>query len=212
MFSIILKFGSDILVYDQESYKTLIRSCKILGLGHYSTLKRARIMFMASPIIPTLRYTDAKAAIVWLCDAFGFEQHAVYESDEGLILNAQLLFGDSMIMLSDQRDSEFDTLQKTPADTDNVCTQSCYVVVKDIEDHYQNACDAGAEIVIELTAEDSPGAGYSCRDLEGHLWNFGSYDPFAPAEPESNTEPSQLETETIKETEKKLDKETAELG
>ena len=169
-------------------------------------------MFMASPIIPTLRYTDAKAAIAWLCHAFGFEQHAVYETDEGLILNAQLLFGESMIMLSDQRDGEFDALQKTPADTDNVCTQSCYVVVEDIEDHYQNACDAGAEIVIELTAEDSPGAGYSCRDLEGHLWNFDSYDPFAPTEPESRTEPSELETAIKKGTDKKTDKEAAELG
>ena len=169
---------------------------------------------MASPIIPTLRYTDAKVAIAWLCDAFGFEQHAVYESDEGLILHAQLLFGEAMIMLSDQRDNEFDALQKTPKDTDNICTQSCYVVIENIEDHYQVACDAGAEIVIELTAEDSPGASYSCRDLEGYLWNFGSYDPFATDEHESSTESSELETEaeTKNGTDKKADKEAAELG
>ncbi|HZF33304.1 MAG TPA: glyoxalase, partial [Candidatus Angelobacter sp.] len=28
--------------------------------------------------------------------------------------------------------------------------------------------------------EDYGGRGYSCRDPEGHLWNFGTYDPWAP--------------------------------
>lgn len=152
-------------------------------------------MFMSSPIIPALRYKDAEAAITWLCDAFGFEEHAVYESEDGLILNAQLVFGESMIMLSDQRESEFDALQQTPADTNNICTQSCYVVVDDIEEHYHRACELGAEIVIELTDEDGPGAGYSCRDLEGHLWNFGSYDP-SSAEPEADSKPTNSTPET----------------
>ncbi|MCO5185240.1 MAG: glyoxalase, partial [Anaerolineae bacterium] len=27
--------------------------------------------------------------------------------------------------------------------------------------------------------EDYGGRGYSCLDREGHVWNFGSYDPWA---------------------------------
>ena len=27
--------------------------------------------------------------------------------------------------------------------------------------------------------EDYGGRGYSCRDSEGHVWNFGTYDPYA---------------------------------
>ena len=38
---------------------------------------------------------------------------------------------------------------------------------------------AGAEIVIEIKDEDYGGRDYSCRDPEGHVWNFGSYDPWA---------------------------------
>ena len=34
------------------------------------------------------------------------------------------------------------------------------------------------KIVIELKAEDYGGKNYSCYDPEGHLWNFGSYDPW----------------------------------
>jgi uncharacterized glyoxalase superfamily protein PhnB len=37
---------------------------------------------------------------------------------------------------------------------------------------------AGANIVDDDAKMDYGGAGYSCRDLEGHLWYFGSYDPW----------------------------------
>jgi len=43
------------------------------------------------------------------------------------------------------------------------------------------AVAAGAEIVIEIKDEDYGGRDYSCRDPEGHVWNFGSYDPWASA-------------------------------
>jgi uncharacterized glyoxalase superfamily protein PhnB len=38
---------------------------------------------------------------------------------------------------------------------------------------------AGAEIVLPLEDKDYGGRGYGCRDLEGHVWSFGDYDPFA---------------------------------
>ena len=31
---------------------------------------------------------------------------------------------------------------------------------------------------IEIKDEDYGGRGFSCYDLEGHLWNFGTYDPW----------------------------------
>ena len=140
---------------------------------------------MSSPIIPTLRYNDAKAAVNWLRDAFGFDELVVYEDDDSMVLNAQLGFGDAMIMLSNTRETEFDELQGTPEDAGGLCTQSCYIVVDDIEQHYAQACEAGAEVVIELKHEDYGGAGYTCRDPEGHLWNFGTYDPWASSDDET---------------------------
>ena len=29
-----------------------------------------------------------------------------------------------------------------------------------------------------LKTEGYGGRGYSCRDPEGHIWNFGTYDPW----------------------------------
>ena len=53
--------------------------------------------------------------------------------------------------------------------------------------HYERAKAAGAEIILDLADDRSQGRGYSCRDPEGHIWNFGTYDPWKrqsrPAEP-----------------------------
>jgi len=129
-------------------------------------------------VIPTLRYRDAAAAIDWLCAAFGFERHLVVPGEHGAIAHAQLTFGNGMIMLGSARDDDFGRLQKPPRDVGGVCTQSAYVVVLDADAHYARAVAAGAEIVIDIKDEDYGGRGYSCRDPEGHLWNFGTYDPW----------------------------------
>ena len=130
-------------------------------------------------VIPTLRYNDAAAAIEWLCEAFGFEKHLVVPGEDGSIAHAQLVFGNGMIMLASARASEFDALHKSPGALGGTVSQSPYIVVDDAGKHYARAVAAGAEIVIELKDEDYGGQDYSCRDLEGHVWNFGSYDPWA---------------------------------
>lgn len=129
-----------------------------------------------STIIPTLRYKDAKAAITWLCQAFGFTPHLVVEDDSGGIAHAQLTFGNGMIMLGSARDDAFGRQQHPP--TDEPVTQSPYIVVADIDEHYKLAVDSGAIIVFDLKDEAHGGKSYSCRDPQGHLWNFGDYDPW----------------------------------
>ncbi len=132
-------------------------------------------------IVPTLRYKDAKAAIDWLCKAFGFEQHLVVPGENDLVDHAQLILGKAMIMLGSERSDGFGQLIKPPGYTNGINTQSAYVFVpaSEIENHYQQAKSAGAEMIMELKAEDYGGHHYSCKDLEGHVWNFGSYDPWS---------------------------------
>jgi uncharacterized glyoxalase superfamily protein PhnB len=132
-----------------------------------------------STVIPTMRYEDARAAIDWLCEAFGFEQHLVVPGENGTITHAQLVFGNGMIMLGSTRDNEFGQLQKPPRALGGVGTQSPYIIVEDADKHYARAVAAGAEVVIPIKDEDYGGRGYSCRDFEGHVWNFGTYDPWA---------------------------------
>lgn len=132
-------------------------------------------------VIPTMRYDDAEAAIKWLCEAFGFEKHLVVPGEDGTIVHAQLVFGNGMVMLGSASASEFDSLQKPPRSLGGVVSQSPYIIVEDADKHYARAVAAGAEIVMEIKDADYGGRDYSCRDPEGHVWNFGTYDPWAAA-------------------------------
>ncbi len=129
-------------------------------------------------IVPTLRYDDAPAAIDWLCRAFGFERHLVVDGEDGGIAHAQLRLGDAMIMLASARDDDYGRLVVPPGRVQGLCTQAAYVVVPDADAHCRRAVAAGADIVLPLEDADYGGRGYSCRDPEGHLWNFGTYDPW----------------------------------
>jgi uncharacterized glyoxalase superfamily protein PhnB len=125
-----------------------------------------------------MRYRDAATAIEWVCKAFGFEKHLVVPGENGTVAHAQLAFGNGMIMLGSARDDEFGQWVKPPRETGGVGTQSAYVVVDDADAHYARAKAAGAEIVMEVADQDYGGRLYACRDPEGHLWNFGTYDPW----------------------------------
>lgn len=129
-------------------------------------------------IIPTLRYRDAASAIDWLCKAFGFEPHLVVPGEGERIVHAQLVRGNGMIMLGSAGDDEFGRLQQPLERPDAPVSQSPYIIVADVDAHHATAVAAGAQVVMAPKDEDYGGRGYSCRDLEGNLWNFGSYDPW----------------------------------
>lgn len=50
------------------------------------------------------------------------------------------------------------------------------IIVTDVDAHYAQAIGAGAEIIIDIQDDKYGGRGYSCRDLQGHIWNFSSYN------------------------------------
>ncbi|MGD9856732.1 MAG: VOC family protein [Planctomycetaceae bacterium] len=134
-------------------------------------------------LIPCLRYRDAPAAIEWLCTAFGFERHLVVPGEGGTIAHAQLTFGNGMIMLGSVVDTEFGQLMAQPDEIGGRETQCVCLIVSDVDAIAAQAKAAGAETVIDVRDEEYGGRSYSCRDLEGRLWFFGTYDPWeSPAE------------------------------
>ena len=135
-------------------------------------------MNTGAKIIPTMRYADAVAAIDWLGRAFGFEKRLVVPGEDGTVVHSQLVLEDGMIMVGSVRDDDFGVLQRPPNMLGGVGTQSPYIVVADADAHYERAVAAGAEIVLDIEDQDHGGRAYSCRDPEGHLWNFGTYNPW----------------------------------
>jgi uncharacterized glyoxalase superfamily protein PhnB len=118
-------------------------------------------------IIPTFRYDDARAAIRFLCDAFGFEEHAVYE-EGGVVHHAELKLGDAYIMLGERRSGNAD-FPGRPTTT--------YVVVADPDAHHDRAVAAGAEIVRGLADQDYGSREFAAKDPGGNVWSFGTYAP-----------------------------------
>ncbi|WP_339786105.1 VOC family protein [uncultured Imperialibacter sp.] len=136
----------------------------------------------AISIIPCLGYINALTAIDWLCDAFGFEKHQVFSEDNGVVSHAELVLGNCMIMVGTQdTGSAYSKLIKHPSETGTFETQSPYIVLdeSEVDALYEKARQHGARIAIELTQQSYGGKNFSCYDLEGHLWNFGSYDPWS---------------------------------
>lgn len=122
-------------------------------------------------IFPALKYKDGEAALDWLAKAFGFARKVAYPNPDGTLAHAEMTHRAGMIMLGSGGKPD----PKNPWSTELI---GVYVQVDDVDAHYARAKAAGAEIVREL-ADTSYGAReYSARDLGGHLWSFGTYNPW----------------------------------
>jgi uncharacterized glyoxalase superfamily protein PhnB len=130
-------------------------------------------------VVPCLRYRDARAAIAWLCEVFGFERRLVVDGEDGTVVHAELAFGEGMVMLGSVRpDSGYGALLAQPDEIGGRQTQTIYLTVNDADAVHERALRAGAQIVIALVDEDYGGRGFTCRDPEGHVWSIGTYDPW----------------------------------
>lgn len=119
-------------------------------------------------IIPTFKYDDARAAIAFLVDAFGFQVHAAYDNDDQVVAHAELRLDDAFVMVGDTRAGE----ARFPAGPSTV-----YVVIDDPDAHCERARAAGAEIVEAPVDRDYGSREYVAQDPAGNLWAFGTYRP-----------------------------------
>lgn len=119
-------------------------------------------------IYPTLRYTDAKAAIAFLTNAFGLVEEHVSNADDGSIGHAELSWNGGILMLGTRADD---------ADQFNTGRAVLYLAVDDVDAHHDRAVAAGAEIIYELTDQPYGSREYAARDPEGNVWSFGTYRP-----------------------------------
>jgi uncharacterized glyoxalase superfamily protein PhnB len=126
-------------------------------------------------IFLALRYHDAKKALEWLSEAFGFEKTYGTPEQDGTIGHAEMRFGQGTIMFSSAREST----EGDPGPDLLRARWSIYVYVEEsaLDAHYERARAAGAEITRELTATDYGAREYSARDFEGNHWSFGTYLP-----------------------------------
>ena len=121
---------------------------------------------------PILTYRNARAAMQFLADAFGFEERAAYaqEANPDIVEHAEMrwpLGGGIMFGTTGKDDSPFG--RRLPGN------DSVYVVCDDPDGLFERATAAGAEVVQGLKDEDYGSRGFTVRDPEGNLWSFGTY-------------------------------------
>ena len=115
-------------------------------------------------VIPTLRYTDAAAAIDFLERAFGFQRRP-----GGTLEHSELTHGRGMVMVGTRK----------PGDRFDTGRAVVYAIVDDPDSLHDRTKAAGAKIVMELTDQPYGSREFAAEDPEGNVWSFGTYDPFA---------------------------------
>ena len=146
---------------------------------------------------PGLRYRNVDGAINWLSKAFGFEVLTVERDEDGYATYAELSFGSTILMVGAVSGFEIDRYMKQPDDIGGAETQCTYYVVDDLETHFNRARAAGSEIVIGIQSRPNGGRAFTCRDPEGHLWCFGTYDPWRQHKPAVDLVPIEKDYATL---------------
>ena len=121
-------------------------------------------------------YEQPRAAIEWLCRAFGFELRLLVEGDGDRIEHSELVFGGGVIMISDQKAHY--PWRRAPSQLDGANTQSMMVYVDDAEtQHRRIAATGGALMLGKIETHDYGDDHWSDRGFEvvdpgGHHWWF----------------------------------------
>ncbi|MDA8370251.1 MAG: VOC family protein [Nocardiopsaceae bacterium] len=123
----------------------------------------------APGIFPVLYYRDARAAIGFLVEAFGFTVDVCYPEEGERVDHAELSLGGGRVMLGSVKEAAQWPMAVDPA------PQMLFAVVEDPDAHHDRAKAAGAEIVAPPADQDYGSREYTARDPEGNIWGFGTY-------------------------------------
>lgn len=124
-------------------------------------------------------YDDPRAAIDFVCAAFGFERTMVVEGEGGRIEHSELHFGEALVMIGHSRGGSHRSGMPwmSPRHTGGQVTALPCLFVDAIDDHCERARAAGATITMEPTTSDYgedywADRSYICVDPEGQQWCF----------------------------------------
>jgi uncharacterized glyoxalase superfamily protein PhnB len=117
-------------------------------------------------ITPYLLYEDVASAMRWLTKAFGFQALMRQRGSDGKIFHASMRLADGVIMMGYPGPK-----YRNPKRLGQV-TQNLYVVVDDVDKHFERARKAGAIILEEPEDQPYGQRRYGAADPEGHQWYF----------------------------------------
>ena len=120
-------------------------------------------------VIPALTFRGADAAIKWYVNVFNAKEKMRFENPDKTIVHAELIIGDSVIMLSEE-DPEYNQSPKTL----NGNSVNLHLYVPDVDATIKRAESNRARVIAPVKDQfygDRTGA---VRDLAGNEWWFAT--------------------------------------
>jgi len=116
-----------------------------------------------------LHYHDVPAALDWLTKTFGFKERMRMKGPDGVVSHAEIEMADGVVMMG-RPDGEY----RNPKELGHV-TQSLYVYVDRVDEHFEQAKRSGAKIIREPADQFYGDRNYGAEDPEGHQWYFATH-------------------------------------
>jgi uncharacterized glyoxalase superfamily protein PhnB len=119
---------------------------------------------------PMIVYADARAALDFLAEAFGFTERFRMDLPDGSVGHAEVGLGDEVVMVASEWPAGgVVSPQRLPA-----LHAQIHVRVDDVDAHFARARAAGATIATEPADQEYGERTYRAIDPEGHRWIFGA--------------------------------------
>ena len=122
-------------------------------------------------LTPYMTVRDAARAIGFYKQAFGAKERGVMKAPDGKVMHAELLIGDSIVMLAD----EFPEFGSLSPETTGGAGMGLHIYIEDVDTAFDRAVKAGATVEMPV-ADMFWGDRYGkLKDPFGHKWSIGTH-------------------------------------
>ena len=122
-------------------------------------------------LTPFLTVRDATRAIEFYKQAFGAKERGVMKGPDGKVMHAELMIGDSIIMLSD----EFPDFGCLSPQSIGGSSSGLHIYLEDVDAAFDRAVKAGAEVEMPVMDQFWGDRYGKLKDPFGHKWSIGTH-------------------------------------
>jgi len=122
-------------------------------------------------LTPFLTVRDAARAIAFYKQAFGAQERGVMKSPDGKIMHAELMIGDSIIMLSD----EFPEFGALSPESTGGAGMGLHIYIDGVDAAFDRAVKAGAQVEMPVMDQFWGDRYGKLKDPFGHKWSIATH-------------------------------------
>ena len=122
-------------------------------------------------LTPYMTVRDAARAIDFYKQAFGATERGVMKGPDGKIMHAELMIGDSIVMLAD----EFPDYGALSPESVGGTAMGLHIYVNNVDDAFARAVKAGAQVEMPVMDQFWGDRYGKLKDPFGHKWSIATH-------------------------------------